>query len=94
MCYAPYNMPVSTIATVDVPSTEPRAELLGVRLRASDVERLRVLAADAGVGVSTFARLVLEKYLATHARRRRRKKAASPGERKPRTRRAARGAPT
>jgi predicted DNA binding CopG/RHH family protein len=45
---------------------EGRSKLVGMRLRPGDVEALKVLAAEAGVGISTFARLIVEEYLAAH----------------------------
>lgn len=43
-----------------------RGRFVGLRLRLEDAERLTALAGEESVGLSTFARLIVEEYLATH----------------------------
>lgn len=57
------------IGKVKVAVPDTRARLVGIRLRPSDVRRLEKLAADAGCGISTFGRLIVEQYLAANPRR-------------------------
>lgn len=47
-----------------------RDQIIGLRLRDGDRRRLEEMARVADVGVSTFARLVIEKYIETHGSRR------------------------
>lgn len=49
---------------ITVRKPEQRSKLVGMRLRPADVEALKALAAEAGVGISTFARLIVEEFLA------------------------------
>lgn len=56
---------------VKVPETRHR--YLGVRMRGEDAQALEALGRKAGVGISTFARLVLEEYVAAHAPKKGRK---------------------
>lgn len=51
-----------------------RDRFIGLRLRSDDAERLTALAREENVGVSTFARLILEEYVATHERKKRGKR--------------------
>jgi hypothetical protein len=53
---------------ITVRRPEQRSKLVGMRLRPADVEMLTALAAEAGVGISTFARLIVEEYLAAQRR--------------------------
>jgi len=51
-----------------------RDRFIGLRLRSEDAERLAALAGEESVGLSTFARLILEEYVATHDRKQRGKR--------------------
>jgi hypothetical protein len=46
-----------------------RARIIGLRLREQDRRRFEAMARAANVGVSTYARLVIERYIETHAPR-------------------------
>ncbi|MBI2894483.1 MAG: hypothetical protein HYY06_13105 [Deltaproteobacteria bacterium] len=50
-----------------------RRILLSVRLTPENADALRALAGRAGVGPSTMARLIVERYIADHLSRSRRK---------------------
>ena len=43
-----------------------RTRYIGLRLRDVDAQRLEALAKKEGVGISTFARLILEAYVQRH----------------------------
>ena len=62
------NMAVKRIRKVKTaaPVVAPRARIIGLRLRDEDRDRFEGMARSEGVGVSTFARLVIEQYIATH----------------------------
>lgn len=66
------NMAVKRIRKVKIssPVASPRAKIIGLRLRDEDRDRFEGMARAEGVGVSTFARLVIEQYIATHGSRR------------------------
>jgi predicted DNA binding CopG/RHH family protein len=50
--------------------TAQRARIIGLRLRDEDRRRFERMASSAGVGVSTYARLIIEQYIETHGPRR------------------------
>jgi hypothetical protein len=54
---------------VDLNIPQKRGRFVGLRLRQDEARQLQKLAEAEGVGVSTFARLVVEKYLAIRALR-------------------------
>lgn len=47
----------------------PRGRIIGLRLSDDDRRRFERMARSAGVGVSTYARLVIEQYIKTHGRK-------------------------
>ena len=47
-----------------------RARIIGLRLSEQDRGRFEAMARAVNVGVSTYARLVIERYIETHAPRR------------------------
>jgi hypothetical protein len=55
------------IATPEVP--EYRSRFVGLRLSPDDADRLEALARAQGVGLSTLARLIIERYVADHGRK-------------------------
>ena len=63
-------MPPRSRAVRDLKSlvkrNEPREIVLTMRLRQSDIDALRKLAAQAGCGHTTVARVIIEKYLDEH----------------------------
>jgi predicted DNA binding CopG/RHH family protein len=62
-------MAVKRMSRVKVGASTNRTRFVGLRLRESDTERLQELAARDGVGLSTYARLILEEYVAKHGKR-------------------------
>jgi predicted DNA binding CopG/RHH family protein len=64
-----FNMVVKRVGKVKVPSTTNRTRFIGLRVRESDAESLRRMAANEGVGLSTYARMILEEYVAKYGRR-------------------------
>jgi predicted DNA-binding protein len=50
--------------------TAQRDRIIGLRLRDEDRRRFERMARSAGVGVSTYARLIIEQYIETHGPRR------------------------
>ena len=60
----------SRVRAVKVLKPELRTRPVGLRLRPQDAVALTRLAARAGVGLSTFARLILEEYVRVRARKR------------------------
>jgi hypothetical protein len=65
------NMAVKRIRKVNADSAPRRERIIGLRLREHDRRRFEAMARAANVGVSTYARLVIERYIETHAPRRR-----------------------
>jgi hypothetical protein len=57
------------VGRLEIRKPEQRSKLVGMRLRPGDVKELEALAREAGVGISTFARLIVEEYLAAERRR-------------------------
>jgi hypothetical protein len=53
---------------------DTRKRFIGLRLRESDAAKLEVMANEQDVGISTFARLIIESYVVEHGSPRRRKK--------------------
>jgi hypothetical protein len=47
----------------------PRGQIIGLRLSNDDRRRFEQMARSAGVGVSTYARLVIEQYIEMHGPR-------------------------
>lgn len=64
------NMSVKQIRKVNAAATPRRARIIGLRLREQDRRRFEAMARAAKVGISTYARLVIERYIETHAPRR------------------------
>jgi len=56
------NMAKVRVGKIAVQKPSKRSEFVGVRLRPEDVAVLRTLAKKAGLGISSYARLVLEEY--------------------------------
>lgn len=46
--------------------SDKRTRYIGLRLRESDAEKLEHLANEQDVGISTFARLIIENYVTEH----------------------------
>ncbi len=63
------NMTVKSISRVKVASSK-RTRFIGLRVREHDAEILQALAKKEGVGLSTYARLILEEYASVHGKRR------------------------
>ena len=63
-----FNMKINT-TSLKLADVEPRSNNVGLRMRASDVTALRKLAKASGVGLSTFARMILEAYVHDHAKK-------------------------
>jgi predicted DNA binding CopG/RHH family protein len=55
------------IRTMKVQRPALRARLIALRLSGEDRKRLEQLARKQGVGVSTFARMIIEAYVRTHS---------------------------
>tara|TARA_R110002096_G_scaffold293955_2_gene488357 strand:- start:1338 stop:1553 length:216 start_codon:yes stop_codon:yes gene_type:complete len=53
---------------------DARKRFIGLRLRESDVAKLELMANEQDVGISTFARLIIESYVADHGPSKRRKR--------------------
>jgi len=66
------NVAVKRIRKVKIAlSVAPRrARIIGLRLRDEDRHRFEGMASSEGVGVSTYARMVIERYIETHGPRR------------------------
>lgn len=63
------NMGVKPLAPVRKPELQvTRTRFIGLRVTERDAETLARLAEQEGVGLSTFARLVLETYIREHGR--------------------------
>jgi hypothetical protein len=65
---------LKAVKSLSVSPRLSRDRFIGLRLRSEDAERLTALARDENVGVSTFARLILEEFVATHERKKRGKR--------------------
>jgi hypothetical protein len=63
-------MAIRRIQKVPPSVTAQRARIIGLRLRDEDRRRFERMARSAGVGVSTYARLIIEKYIESHGPRR------------------------
>lgn len=59
-------MAVKRVGKVKVPTTTNRTRFIGLRVREADAESLQNMAARDGVGLSTYARMILEEYVAKH----------------------------
>lgn len=64
-----FNMSVKRVGKVRGASTTNRTRFIGLRVRESDAKALQTLAAKDGVGLSTYARMILEEYVAKYGRR-------------------------
>lgn len=62
------NMAVKRVSRVKVASSK-RTRFIGLRVREDDAEVLQALAKKEGVGLSTYARLILEQYALVHGKR-------------------------
>jgi hypothetical protein len=62
-------MAVKVIRKLSPPAASRRARIIGLRLRDEDRRRFERMARSAGVGVSTYARLIIEQYIETHGPR-------------------------
>lgn len=69
MLYLAFNMAVKRLGRVKVSSKTNRTRFIGLRVRESDADRLQAMAAKEGVGLSTYARMILEEYVAKYGRR-------------------------
>ena len=67
--YIMFNMAVKRVGKVKAPSTANRTRFIGLRVRETDAASLQVMAAKEGVGLSTYARMILEEYVAKYGRR-------------------------
>ena len=65
---------LKAVKSLSVRRPPSRDRFIGLRLRSEDAERLTALAREENVGVSTFARLILEEYVATQDRKKRGKR--------------------
>jgi predicted DNA binding CopG/RHH family protein len=66
--YKMLNMALRSIARVRVRQTN-RTRFIGLRIRAADADQLKALAKKEGVGLSTYARLILEQYITRYGKR-------------------------
>jgi predicted DNA binding CopG/RHH family protein len=62
-----FNMAVKRVGKVKALSN--RTRFIGLRVRESDAASLQAMAAKEGVGLSTYARMILEEYVAKYGRR-------------------------
>ena len=64
------NMAVKVMKKLSPPVAARRGRIIGLRLRDKDRHCFEAMARSEGVGVSTYARLIIEQYIATHGQRR------------------------
>ena len=59
-------MELKGIRKLRLTARSPRERIIGLRLSDDDRRRFERMARSAGVGVSTYARLVIEQYIEIH----------------------------